>query len=114
MQRSDFPQHHEFPSGYNGLEALELLDATSPATPLWLREEWSNRAVESLKGYSRFSEETLAALNEKRPEIADALRQYAKELRERGDRLDSDESWWLHQYERATKTEPPKNLPPSH
>jgi hypothetical protein len=112
-QRSDFPDSHEFPSGYGGRSALPLLDATSTATPSWLRKEWTERAIESLKGYPLFSEERFADLNEKHPEIADALRQYAKDLRARRDRLDSDERWWLGHYETATKTEPPKDPPPT-
>ena len=111
-QRSDFPDSHEFPSGYGGRSALPLLDATSPATPSWLRKEWTNSAIELLKGF-HLSENRLADLNGKHPEIADALRQYAKDLRARWDSLDSDERWWLGHYETATKTEPPKNPPPT-
>ncbi|MCW1922227.1 hypothetical protein OKA05_06660 [Luteolibacter arcticus] len=112
-QRSDFTAYHEFPPGSRGRDALALLKATSPETPAWLRKEWNDIALESLKATPFFSEESLADLNKKHPEIADALRQYAKELRARWDSLDYDERWWLGHYERVTKTEPLKNPPPT-
>jgi len=116
-QRSDFTAWHEFPPdsggmpGFHGRKAFALLEATSPATPAWLRKEWSDSAIESLKATPWFSEKSLADLNEKHSEIADALRRYARELRAREDRLNSDESWWLHQYEEMTKTKPPETPP---
>lgn len=112
-QRTDFPPHHEFPPGAAKSDALALLKASSPATPLWLREEWRSSALEALKAYPSFTKESLAELDRDHPDIAEALRQYASELRGRERELNSDERWWLHRYEEMTHTAPPKNSPPS-
>ncbi|WP_341406723.1 hypothetical protein [Luteolibacter soli] len=111
-KRSDFTNDHELPAGRRGRHALDLLKATSPSTPSWLRDEWSSSALESLKAYPSFSKEMLADLDRDHPDIAIGLRTYARELRSQN-HLDSEEQWWLDRYEDLTDTKPPKAPKPS-
>lgn len=100
-QRSEFPRHHDIPPGWEHRPALELLEASTAATPSWLRDEWTRGAIESFKGYPAFSREFLTELEERHPKVASALRDYAKELKEREESLDWRELQWLKRYERA-------------
>lgn len=113
-QRLDFPAVYPLPPESDRGFPLKLLEELTPETPEWLRDEWQSSAIESLKAYPTFSAEKLADLENRHPVIAEALRQYARDLRAQLDRkvwVDSDKRRWLDQYERFTGSEPPAESP---
>ncbi len=106
--REDFPQHHFVPPEPNQWfpdDLLQLLKLLPADAPVWLREEWTRNAVESLTTTLFYSDENWKTLENEHPAILNAVRKYADELRSRSELLNNDESRWLSRYE--TTTQPP-------
>ncbi len=108
--RKDFPRHHYLPPEPSQWFPYQLLDQLPPDAPAWLREEWINGAVESLKMSHRFSQEEWRQTAGRYPEILLAIDRRAKALRRRSETLSDDEAHWLKNHDRADK--PPASQPP--
>lgn len=97
--RRDFPHHHYLPPEPSQWFPNELLDQLPSNAPAWLREEWINGAIESLKmgGYQQEAWRNTARLY---PKIPEALARHADDLRTRKESLSEDDKDWLRDYER--------------
>ncbi len=106
--RRDFPRHHYLPPEPSQWFPRELLDQLPQDAPAWLREEWINAAIESLKTSNLFfvfeEWKKTATLY---PEIPLALARHAEELRSRSEPLNDDEAHWLSNYERPAPVPSP-------
>lgn len=100
-RREDFPAIHYLapdPTDYMFRYPLGPLEKLPPDAPAWLREEWTNNAIEAHKAPFSINEERYAYLRENHPEIFAALREYESHLRAKSS-LTSDETYWLTRFE---------------
>jgi hypothetical protein len=100
--RRDFPRHHYLPPAPSQWFPNELLDQLPPDAPAWLREEWINGAIESLK-MGGYRQEELWNNVRHYPEIPEALARHADELRSRKESLSEADKDWLRDYERPVQ-----------
>lgn len=101
-QREDFPAIHYLapdPTDYIYDYPLEPLEKLPPDAPAWLREEWTNNAIEAHKAPFAINDpERLTHLRDKHPEIFATLREYESFLRAKPSRT-TDEFIWLRHFE---------------
>jgi hypothetical protein len=101
-RREDFPAIHYLapdPTHYIYNYPLEPLEKLPRDAPAWLREEWTNNAIEAHKSPFVINDpERLAHLRDNHPGIFSALREYESHLRSKPS-LNSDESRWLSRFE---------------
>lgn len=107
--RQDFPRHHYLPPEPSQWFPPELLDQLPPETPAWLREEWINGAIESLKMSDFYQRDKWHDTALRYPEIPQAIARHADELRSRSKSLTEDEARWLRNHE--WKATPPAPTP---
>jgi len=100
--REDFPEHHDFPprSEFQPL-LIDLLDALPADAPVWLRDEWTGKAVLSLSGQLP-TFEAWRELVSRHPALAAALARRADELRAR-ESIEPEARRWLDEYELRTR-----------
>lgn len=104
--RADFPRHYDVPPDpHRGRFPFGLLDAMTPATPGWLREEWTENAYLAYSSNFSFNPESWERFCKSHPSLADRIRAHARQLRADPSR-DSDERDWLMFYERVEPPEP--------
>jgi hypothetical protein len=98
--RADFPPDHYLPpSPARRNFPLGLLDALALDAPGWLREEWTDNAVEAFSLRLGMTRETWEELLESHPAVAAGVKARAEELRARPDR-NMDDSAWLRSFDR--------------
>ncbi len=100
--RGDFPRHHYLPPEPARWFPPKLLDALPENAPGWLREQWVENAIESLKMSDSHQREEWQETFRRYPEIPQAIARHAAELRGRSDRLDREETYWLRHYDRVS------------
>jgi hypothetical protein len=93
--REDFPRHHYLPPEPKSWFPFQLLVLLPPDAPAWLREEWVNNAIESLKMRSHLNQEDWEKISKLYPEIPRAIELHAEELRSRKDTLEFNDEHWL-------------------
>lgn len=100
-QRSDFPAIHYLapdPTIYRHNYPLELLEKLPADAPAWLREEWTQNAVEAYQSGMTINEKQLDRLKNDHPEIFAALLDYEATLKSKSN-LTADESHWLSRFQ---------------
>lgn len=98
--RQDFPRHHYLPPEPSQWFPHELMDQLPPDAPAWLREEWINGAIESLKMSEFYQRDEWRNTLLRYPQIPLAIARHAEELRGRSKSLSEDEADWLRNHER--------------
>jgi hypothetical protein len=96
-RREDFPAIHYLapdPTDYIYNYPLGPLEKLPPEAPAWLREEWTNNAIEAHKSPFVINDERLTHLRDQHPLIFAALLEYESHLRAKPSRT-FDESRWL-------------------
>lgn len=102
-KREDFPAIHYLapdPTRYSYNYPLEPLEKLPADAPSWLRDEWSNNAIEAHKHYVIIDRERLDHLKTLHPRIFSALLEYEAELKAKLKPTPAEKSW-LEQFWRA-------------
>lgn len=97
--RDDFPRHHYLPPEPTSWFPTELLEQLPPDAPAWLREEWIQNAIESCKMASFSRRDNWQKIADLYPEIPQAIKRHAADLRSREKSLDREEARWLRIYD---------------
>lgn len=98
--RQDFPCHHYLPPKPSQRFPFELLNQLPSDAPAWLRDEWVNGSIESLKMSEFHQRDQWREVARRYPEIPLAIARHAEELRSRSKSLSDDEARWLRNHER--------------
>ena len=77
----------------------------TPATPGWLREEWTENTYLAYSSNFSFDPESWERFCKSQPSLADRIKAHARQLRADPSR-DSDERDWLMFYDRVEPPEP--------
>ncbi len=104
--REDFPPHHYLPPEPTAWFPGELLEMLPPDAPAWLRKEWVQNAIESYKmryPYDFYDLEGWQKISDLYPEIPQAIKLHADELRSREQSLDPYEAYWLRRYDEQSR-----------
>lgn len=93
--REDFPRHHYLPPEPTSWFPIELLEQLPPDAPAWLRDEWIQNAIESSKMTNFSHRDNWREISALYPEIPEAIRRHADELRSREKALNREDQRWL-------------------
>jgi len=110
--RSDFPHVHFFPPDpYQNRFDLELYTQIPNSAPEWLKREWHENAVTSLKeSLGSFVEvEEWKTLEARRPDLVAEIRKFAEQLRSQPSRS-YREARWLKEFEELERESPTPTL----